>query len=152
MIEAIASIATAPLMRTLTEEATSQSANPARVQKAAISTPYLSTHVRLSPNSKPVFVVRDVDTGTQIKQFPTEGQIRAYQKAGQAKVQSQNSDSQSIISPEQAKILVENSVEFKEERKAVQYKDEVAVPGKSAAGTSADFSPGTTGHQVDEQA
>lgn len=135
MIEAItASASNAQLMRAVAEEvASSQSlaANPERIQKAAIGTPYLSHHVRLSPNTKPIFVIRDTDTGTQIKQFPTEAQIRAYHKAGQAKSQVQTSDRQGIT-PEQAKIIVESSVEFKEERAAVQYEAQFASPGQDA--------------------
>lgn len=135
MIEAInASISTAaPAVRAIAEEvATSQSANPVRVQKAAIVAPYLSPHVRLSPNTKPIFVVRDVETGSQIKQFPTEAQIRAYQKAGEARAQSQPQSvdgQEKSISPEQAKLMIETSVQYKEERAAVKYDSEVAVPG-----------------------
>ena len=137
MIEAItASASNAQLMRAVAEEVASSqslSANPERIQKAAIGTPYLSHHVRLSPNTKPIFVIRDTDTGTQIKQFPTEAQIRAYHKAGQAKSQVQTSSQTSEgqgITPEQAKILVESSVEFKEERAAVQYEAQFASPGQ----------------------
>lgn len=155
MIEAInASISTAPIARAIAAEAsTSQSANPVRIQKAAASAPYLSPHVRLSPNTKPVFVVRDVDTGAQIKQFPTEAQIRAYQKAGEARAQSSaqaNADTQKTISPEQARILIETSVEFKEERAAVKYDAEVAVPG--AKSEPAQAAPLPLPGSVDEQA
>ena len=135
MIEAInASISTAaPIARAIAEEvSTSQSANPVRIQKAAVTAPYLSPHVRLSPNAKPVFVVRDVETGTQIKQFPTEAQIRAYQKAGEARAQTQaqnQSGETKTISPEQAKLMIESSVQYKQERAAVKYDNQVAIPG-----------------------
>lgn len=134
MIEAInASISNAPVVRAIAEEvSTSQSVNPVRIQKAAVTAPYLSPHVRLSPNAKPVFVVRDVETGTQIKQFPTEAQIRAYQKAGEARAQIQAQSSQGevkSITPEQARIMIETSVQYKEERAAVKYDTQVSVPG-----------------------
>ncbi|PZP57126.1 MAG: hypothetical protein DI586_01495 [Micavibrio aeruginosavorus] len=134
MIEAInASISNAPIVRAIAEEvSTSQSVNPVRIQKAAVTAPYLSPHVRLSPNAKPVFVVRDVETGTQIKQFPTEAQIRAYQKAGEARSQVQAQSSQGevkTITPEQARIMIETSVQYKEERAAVKYDTQVSVPG-----------------------
>ncbi len=134
MIEAInASISNAPVVRAIAEEvSTSQSANPVRIQKAAVSAPYLSPHVRLAPNTKPVFVVRDVETGTQIKQFPTEAQIRAYQKAGEARaqMQAQPADGEAkTITPEQARVMVETSVQYKEERAAVKYDAQISTPG-----------------------
>ncbi len=133
MIEAInASISNAPVVRAIAAEvSTSQSANPVRIQKAAVTAPYLSPHVRLSPNAKPVFVVRDVETGTQIKQFPSEAQIRAYQKAGEVKAQVQaqlTGGEAKTVTPEQARIMVETSVQYKEERAAVKY-DSQSVPG-----------------------
>lgn len=157
MIEAInASISTAAsVARVIAEEAsTSQSANPVRIQKAATaaSAPYLSPHVRLAPDTKPIFVVRDIDTGAQIKQFPTEAQIRAYQKAGEARnqLQAQSADGQQkTITPEQARVMIETSVQYKEERAAVKYKQEVAVPGKTG-GSSSESLPGTT--SVDQEA
>ena len=157
MIEAInASISAAPLSRAIAEEATtSQSANPVRIQKAAVSAPYLSPHVRLAPNAKPIFVVRDVDTGAQIKQFPTEAQIRAYQKAGEAKAQissSANADAQKTISAEQARTMIETSVQYKEERAAVKYKQEVALPGKTAGDTSTEFEAPPLPSSVNQEA
>ncbi len=140
MIEAVnASISNAQVARVIAEESTSSqslAANPVRVQKAGVSAPYLSPHVRLAPNTKPIFVVRDVDTGAQIKQFPTEAQIRAYQKAGQARAEAQaaSSGTENVkqITPEQAKAMVENSVQYKQERAAVQYDTDYAVPADSA--------------------
>lgn len=132
MIEAItASVSNAQLMRAVAEEVSSSqslAANPERLQKAAIGTPYLSHHVRLAPNTKPIFVIRDTDTGAQLKQFPTEAQIRAYHKAGQGS-KSSSSDATGRT-PEQAKILVESSVEFKEERAAIQFDAQTAIPGQ----------------------
>lgn len=139
MIEAInASISNAQVARVIAEESTSSqslSANPERTQKAAIAAPYLSPHVRLSPNSKPIFVVRDTDTGAQLKQFPTEAQIRAYQKAGQARAEAQavaGGTEARTISPEQAKLMVESSVQYKEERAAVQFDTDYAIPSDNS--------------------
>ena len=140
MIEAInASISSAPVLRPIAEEASSsQSSNPVRIQKAVIEAPYLSPHVRLAPNSKPVFVVRDINTGAQIKQFPTEAQIRAYQKAGEARTvaAAQTMDGQTKeISPEEAKIMIKSSVQYKEERAAVQFKEAAPLPGTQTNNT-----------------
>ncbi len=154
MIEAInASISNAQLVRSVaTEASTSQSANPVRIQKAAIVAPYLSPHVRLAPNSKPVFVVRDLETGTQIKQFPTEAQIRAYQKASQSKpeIQPLTGEAKEMTSDE-ARIMIKTSVEFKEERAAVKYQADLPMPGQKKESSGSTFQPGQT-TSVDEQA
>ena len=154
MIEAInASISTAaPVMRAIAEEvSTSQTANPVRVQKAAIAAPYLSPHVRLAPDTKPIFVVRDVETGAQLKQFPTEAQIRAYQKAGQARsqVQTQTTDGEAkMITPEQAKMMIETSVQYKEERAAVKYDAEVSIPGAKSETSETQAAPAAVNQQA----
>ena len=139
MIEAIAaSVSNAQIVRQVTDEASaSQAANPVRIQKAAVTAPYLSPHVRLAPDTKPIFVVRDLNTGEQVKQFPTEAQIRAYQRASQSKADtvalSTNGEPQNI-SREEAKLIVETSVQFKAERKAVQADKQGFTPGQSGAG------------------
>jgi hypothetical protein len=154
MIEAVnASISNAQALRQVAEDATrSTASNPVRAQKASVTAPYLSPHVRLAPNTKPIFVVRDLETGAQIKQFPTEAQIRAYQKAGEAREQMQaegQSSEQKTITPEQARLMIKSSVEYKEERAAVRYKQEVAIPGGSGGGESAgEFKPAA----VDQEA
>lgn len=153
MIEAInASISAAPIARAVTAEAaTSASANPVRVQKAAVTAPYLSPHVRLAPDAKPVFVIRDINTGAQIKQFPTEAQIRAYQKASEATppINQDGSGETETITSEQARILIKTSVEFRKERAAVKYDTEVNVPGHREASTA---STTAIASSVDEQA
>ena len=137
MIEAVnASISNAQVARVIAEESTSSqslAANPMRTQKAAIVAPYLSPHVRLAPDTKPIFVVRDTDTGAQLRQFPTEAQIRAYQKAGQARAEAQaaaGGEKAKTISPEQARAMVESSVQYKEERAAVQFDTDYAIPSE----------------------
>lgn len=153
MIEAInASISTAPIARAIAAEAsTSQSANPERIQKAGVVAPYLSPHVRLAPNTKPVFVVRDVDTGAQIKQFPTEAQIRAYQKASESRSTVSGSvlGETETITPEQARMLIETSVQYKKERAAVQYDNQIAIPGKTQASSA---EPAVVPGQVNQEA
>lgn len=139
MIEAVnASISTTPVVKAIAEEtssSTSFAANPSRSQKAAVGTPYLSLQVKLAPKSKPIFVVRDTETGNAIKQFPTEAQIRAYQKAVEVRASAAASAAKSAsedVSPEAAKAIAESSVEFKEERK-VATKAEINIPGSSIA-------------------
>ena len=159
MIEAInASIANAQVVRAVAEESASSqslSANPVRIQKAGVTAPYLSPHVRLAPNTKPIFVVRDIDTGAQIKQFPTEAQIRAYQKAGEARAQAQaaaGGGEVKQVSREQAMQMVESSVQYKEERAAVQYDAEVSIPGAKSEAASSYDAPAPVKSTFDQQA
>lgn len=135
MIEAVnATISSAPSVKAIAQQvssAESLAANPARTQKAAVSAPYLSPHVRLSPGVKPIFVVRDLNTGEAVRQFPSESQIVAYQKAAQAQEFAARlervfvpNEAQSL---EQAEAVVESSVQYKEARKAV--KESAPLPG-----------------------
>ncbi len=155
MIEAInASISTAPSVRAIAEEATSSqsfAANPARLQKAGVTAPYLSPHVKLSPGSKPIFVVRDSDTGSQIRQFPTEAQIRAYKRAIEVRAQAQPSvtSQEKTVSPEQVKQIIETSVQFKEERAAAEPAEQQTLPGQSTGEYEA---PAPLPASYDEQA
>lgn len=155
MIEAVnAVVSNASILRSVAEQtSTTQvlSANPSKVQSAAISAPYLSPHVDYNGgNSKPIFVVRDSATGETIKQFPTEAQIRAYTKAAQvqeqvmiqAEFQSSGgsggyAQSEALKSADFAK----SSVEFRAARQAVRQQTEPAV-FKPAASTG---STGTIG-------
>ena len=139
MIEAVnAVVSNSPILRSISEQtSTTQnlSANPSRVQAAAITAPYLSPHVDYNGgNSKPIFVVRDSSTGETIKQFPTEAQIRAYHKAAQVReqmavqAQFQGSDngyaeSEALKSADIAK----SSVEYRAARAAVRQQSEPAV-------------------------
>lgn len=143
MIEGVnASISTASAVRAVAQQvssAESLSANPSRVQKAAIGTAYSSKYVELAPDIKPIFIVRDTDTGESIRQFPTESQIRAYQRAQQSRdaaAQSSNSRSNTrAVSTEEAAQLVESSVEFKEVRKEIKKVDAPPppLPGQTKA-------------------
>lgn len=145
MIEAVTSlISNSQLLRSVAEQtSTTQTltANPARVQTAAVSAPYLSPHVDYNGgNSKPIFVVRDSSTGETLKQFPSEGQIRAYQKAAQvqeqvmAQVQFQrgtgggSSDSAEAAAMRSADVA-KSSIEFKAARQAIKQQTEIHIPG-----------------------
>lgn len=139
MIEAVnAVVSNSQVLRSIAEQvSTTQnlSANPARIQSAAISAPYLSPHVDYNgANSKPIFVVRDSSSGEVIKQFPSEAQIRAYNRAAQVReqiaVQSQfqgsNSDFAEAAALRSADIA-KSSVEFKAARQAVKQQQAPAV-------------------------
>lgn len=138
MIEAAtASVMTAQVARISSEpssSARSMSASPAQVQKAAVNNaPYLSPYVRLSPGVKPVLVVRDSDTGSQVTQYPTPAQIQAYQSAQAAQarlvaVQPQRASTSSAevsapaadvkpVSYEAAKAALQSSVQYQEIKK-----------------------------------
>lgn len=154
MIEAVnAVVSNAQVLRSMAEQTASTqnlSANPARIQTAAISAPYLSPHVDYNGgNSKPIFVVRDSASGEVIKQFPSEAQIRAYNRASQVReqiaIQSQfqgsNSDFAEAAALRSADIA-KSSVEFKAARQAVRQQQAPAVftpdaPIKTEASTDA---------------
>lgn len=166
MIEAVNAVTSnAQLLRAVAEQtATTQSfsSNPARVQSAATIAPYLSPHVDLNGgSSKPIFIVRDSETGSPIRQFPTEGQIRAYQRAQDAQVRAQSqaqfdqqqaaAAAQQQFSSQQEQVdLVENSVQFRQARQQVKAAEQQAVPGahagrsERATGSSGGATPGKT--------
>lgn len=144
MIEALnAVVSNSQLVRAVAEQTSSSNsfaANPTRVQSAAVTAPYLSPHVDLSGGSKPIFVVRDLETGQHIRQFPTEAQIRAYQTAANqanARAQAQSIEYKSQQSSEAQKSIdiAKSSVEFRAERQAIKTKQEapaVATGGGSS--------------------
>lgn len=139
MIEAVnAVVSNSQILRSMAEQVSSTqnlSANPARIQSAAISAPYLSPHVNLNGgNSKPIFVVRDSASGEVIKQFPSEAQIRAYNKASQVReqviIQSQFQGSDSDYAEAAAlrsADIAKSSIEFKAARQAVRQQQAPAV-------------------------
>lgn len=170
MIEAVnAVVSNSSILRSVAEQtSTTQvlSANPSKIQSAAVAAPYLSPHVDYNGgNSKPIFVVRDSSTGETIKQFPSEAQIRAYTKAAQVReqvmVQSQfqgsdngYAESEALKSADFAK----SSVEFRAARQAVRQQSEPAVfkpaggGGSSATIGSSDASQYKAVTSVDTQA
>ena len=135
MIEAaVASVSNSQVIRTVVDQsasAQSLAANPVRIQKVATqNAPYLSPYVRLAPDTKPILVVRDSDTGAQVNQYPTPAQIRAYQAAQTVQTRLSTSQSQTTdvvvggdqpdvkqVSYEQAKAVLQNSVQYQEIRK-----------------------------------
>lgn len=87
MIEAVNSIlSNASVTRVVAEQqstARSYAANPDKIQEAA-KAPYLSQHIALdSRYNKAILQVRDTNTGDVLRQFPTEGQLKAYRTAQQ---------------------------------------------------------------------
>ncbi len=162
MIEAANAITSnAQLLRAVAEQtATTQSfaANPTRIQTAAVSAPYLSPHVDLNGGaSKPIFVVRDSETGNRIRQFPTEGQIRAYQRAKEVQSQalaqssSEFSTGRTDYSTQQKQAeVVKDSVEYRQARKEVKVAQQQSVPGGSKQ--SIDISIPSTGTTTATQA
>ena len=99
MIEAVNSIlANAAASRGTVEQqstARSLSANPEKVQEAA-RVPYVSPYISVDRNfNRAILQIRDSDTGDVVRQFPTEGQLRAYQNAQQfSERQKAQADSQ----------------------------------------------------------
>ena len=85
MIEAVNSVLlNAAASRGAVEQqstARSLSANPDKVQEVA-KTPYVSPYIAIDRNyNKAVLQIRDSDTGDVVRQFPTEGQLKAYRTA-----------------------------------------------------------------------
>ena len=149
MIEAVnAAISTAPSVRAMAQQVAtveSFSANPANIQKAAMSTAYSSKYIQLAPDIKPIFVVRDTSTGEAVRQFPTEGQIRAYQRAQESRANAQAASKQTAEiggnDYEKAAVLVESSVQFKEVRKQIKQPDAPPppLPGQTKVEVKSDF-------------
>ncbi len=124
------------------------SANPAAIQKAAISSPYLSRSVELAPDIKPIFVVRDTNTGESVRQFPTEAQIRAYQRATESKMNARaEAQAQAQAAQiggndaDQAAALVESSIQYREVRQKIKQPDAAPapLPGQSKVEVKSSF-------------
>lgn len=158
MIEAVAAnVSSASSLRAIAEQTSttqSFSSNPNRIQAAAIVAPYLSPHVDLNGgNSKPIFVVRDAETGDNIRQFPTEGQIRAYQRAKEA--QSRALDEAAVAkqfehseTKSQSRAdLVENSVEFRQVRQQIKTREIQVTPGSHSSESHEVKASSDTAHQ-----
>lgn len=61
--------------------ARSPAANPDKIQEVA-KTPYISPYISIDRQSnRAVLQIRDSDTGDVVRQFPTEGQLKAYRTA-----------------------------------------------------------------------
>lgn len=86
MIEAVNSVVSnASVSRGVAEQqsaARSYASNPEKTQEATSQTPYISQHIKVdSTYNKAVLQIRDSDTGDVVRQFPTEGQLKAYRTA-----------------------------------------------------------------------
>ena len=87
MIEAVNSVlSNAPASKLAVEQQSttrSLSANPDKVQEVA-KTPYVSPAISIDRTSnKAILQIRDSETGDVVRQFPTEGQLKAYRTAQQ---------------------------------------------------------------------
>lgn len=85
MIEAVNSVlSNTSATRIVAEQQTttrSFAANPERTQEIARA-PFVSPFVSIDRNSnRAILQIRDSSTGDVVRQFPTEGQLRAYQTA-----------------------------------------------------------------------
>lgn len=85
MIEAVNSVlSNASLTRGATAQPSAErivSANPEKVQERA-QAPYVSPYISVDKASnRAVLQIRDSDTGDVVRQFPTEGQLKAYRTA-----------------------------------------------------------------------
>lgn len=149
MIEAVnAAISTAPSVRAMAQQVAASesfSANPSNIQKAAISTAYSSKYIELAPDIKPIFIVRDTSTGESVRQFPTEAQIRAYQRAQEsranAKFEAQFEAQIGGNDAEKAAVLAQSSVQYKEVRKQIKQPDAPPppLPGQTKIEVKTDF-------------
>lgn len=99
MIEAVNSVlSTISASRGVADQqstARSLSANPEKIQEAA-KVPYVSPYISVDRGyNKAVLQIRDSETGDVVRQFPTEGQLKAYRTAQQfSERQKAQSDSQ----------------------------------------------------------
>jgi uncharacterized FlaG/YvyC family protein len=98
MIEAVNSVlSNAPAVRSSVEQnstARSQSANPEKTQEAA-KTPYVSPYISIdSQSNRAVLQIRDSNTGDVVTQYPSEGQLKAYQSAQRLSSQAKEAENE----------------------------------------------------------
>jgi uncharacterized FlaG/YvyC family protein len=109
MIEAVNSVlSNASATRVAVEPsstARSLAANPEKVQEAA-RTPYVSPYISIDRNyNKAVLQIRDSETGDVLRQYPTEGQLKAYRAAQQY---SERQETRSENAPKTASVGPDN--------------------------------------------
>ncbi len=85
MIEAVNSVlSNASLIRGVAAQQSTEKSyavNPEKVQEVA-KAPYVSPYISVDQASnRAVLQIRDSDTGDVVRQFPTEGQLKAYRTA-----------------------------------------------------------------------
>jgi len=85
MIEAVNSVlSNASVSRGVAEQqsASRSLASTPEVKKEAVKAPYVSPYISVDATyNKAVLQIRDSDTGDVVRQFPTEGQLKAYRTA-----------------------------------------------------------------------
>lgn len=96
MIEAVNSVLSSASVTRFTAEqqstARSLIANPDKIQEAARA-PYISPYISIDRQyNKAVLQIRDSDTGDVVTQYPTEGQLKAYQAAQRASSRSEQAE------------------------------------------------------------
>ncbi len=110
MIEAVNSVLSnaAVTSRVAEQQSTARSyaANPEKIQEVA-KTPYVSPYISIDRNSnKAILQIRDSDTGDVVNQYPTEGQLKAYQAAQQASLRADRVESNTIESPSASSVAL----------------------------------------------
>lgn len=139
MIEAVNStLATSSVTRNVAEQlssARSFAANPEKVQEVARA-PYVSPYISVDVNfDRAILQIRDSDSGDVLTQYPTESQLRAYQRAQQ----TQTTD---VRSPEevQASLSVDSADRAQEvqieQQAAVQTQTQISAPVTEAVSVS----------------
>ena len=144
MLEAVNSVlSNAPLLKPSQANSAPKSVQVQRADYVKVDTAnYASRDVRLDVGSpKPILQIRDTSTGKSLKQFPTEGQIRAYAQA-QAVSAGQVAIDSGKIEPSAAELDAQiASTPDIQKPEAVEASVEVSVPV-----------PGPVGGNVSESA
>jgi len=104
MIEAVNSVlSNASLTKGAAEQQSavkSYASNPERVQEVA-QAPYVSPYISVdSSSNRAVLQIRDSDTGDVVRQFPTEGQLKAYRTAQSFVDKAESSNSRVVVDTE----------------------------------------------------
>lgn len=110
MIEAVNSVlSNASSTRVVAEQQStvrSYAANPDKTQEVA-RTPYISPYISIDRQSnRAVLQIRDSDTGDVKTQYPTEGQLKAYQAAQSAEARTERAEANTVSTPQVADVEV----------------------------------------------
>ena len=103
MIEAVNSVLSNSVLTRVSAEQQSTTrslaSNPEKTQKPA-ETPYVSPYISVDSNyNRAVLQIRDSDTGDVVRQFPTEGQLKAYRATQEITARLDQAVSVNIESP-----------------------------------------------------
>lgn len=157
MIEAVnMSLSTSSMNRVVAAQtaAAANAPDPAAPVKlnVGVSAPYLSPHVNLVGFRKPIFIIRDSETGAHIRQFPSENQIKAYQRAQEVGEQlarrsanTETVDAAQYKAAQQQALVAESSVQFKQARTEVQVQVAQQQSAPAPAQLKQPASTGSTG-------